>query len=82
MGQTMENRDMQLKLIAAFLSQYLEANNGMLIPPDEAYIRDGIAVLLEENIMTLDELRMEALRDFNVIVPWNLCPKEKDNGKK
>ena len=78
----MENRDMQLKLIAAFLSQYLEANNGMLIPPDEAYVKDGIAVLLEENIMTLDKLRMEALRDFNVIVPWNLCPKEKDNVKK
>lgn len=78
----MENRDMQLKLIAAFLSQYLEANNGMLIPPDEAYIMDGISVLLEENIMTLDELRREALKDFNVIVPWNLCPKEKDNGKK
>ena len=73
---------MQLELIAAFLSQYLQANDGMLIPPNEAYIRDGIAVLLEENIMTLYELRMEALRDFNVIVPWNLCPKEKDNGKK
>lgn len=74
--------DEQMMRIAHFLSQYLQTNDGMLIPPNEAYIRDGIAVLLEENIMTLDELRMEALKDFNVIVPWNLCPEEKDNGKK
>ena len=67
---------MQLELIAQFLSQYLQVNDGLAFPAQEDYIRDGIRVMVEEKIMTIGELRREALAQYNVIIPWYLCPQE------
>ena len=67
---------MRLELIAQFLGQYLQANDGMVFPANVDYIKDGISVLLEQSIMTVSEMREEALRDYSVIIPWEFFPKE------
>lgn len=65
----------QLDLIAEFLSEYVDYA-GSTVPGSVDPVKDAIAVLLENGVMTIDEMRHEALRDYNVIIPWNLFPKE------
>lgn len=68
----------QLQLTANFLSQYIRLNEGgMAIPPEAEVIKQCIELLLDEKVMTVDEIRMEALRDFDVIIPWSLFPDKK-----
>lgn len=67
----------QYRLIAAFLSQYLTANDGGLeIPPIESYLRAGLCMLVRDGVMTVEEIRQEALADYNVIIPWFLFKEE------
>lgn len=67
----------QLHLIAAFLSQYVTANKGgLLVPPDPAFLREGIRLLLDNGVMTTEEIKLEALRDYSVIIPYYLLPQE------
>lgn len=60
--------------IAAFLRQYVETTSGGLLPVDDVYIKDGIALLIENDIMSKEEIRVEALSDYNVIIPDSYFP--------
>ena len=64
----------QLRLVSAFLSQYVQPEEGMILPDDEETIRSAIGLLLRENVMTVEEIKREALEEYNVIVPYNLFP--------
>lgn len=67
----------QLKRIAAFLNQYVQPNEGSaILPADENYIKEAIEMLITDEIMTAEEIRAEALEEYDVIVPWNLFPAE------
>lgn len=67
--------DGQIERIAAWLNQYVRYDGGLL-PADKDSVKDGLSLLLEEKVMTVDEMRLEALREYNVIIPWDLFPKE------
>lgn len=72
-----EQRNDQYRLIAAFLSQYLTANDdGLAIPPIENYLREGLCMLVRDGVMTAEEIRQEALDDYSVIIPWFLFKEE------
>lgn len=67
----------QLELIAHFLSKYaVPTSGGLSLPADPAYIRDAIRALIEEKVMTADEIRREALKEQSVIIPYDFFPKE------
>ena len=53
--------------IAAFLSQYVTIG-GSVVPADDVYIKDAIQLIIENGVMTKDEMRAEALRDYSVII--------------
>ena len=56
--------------IAAFLSEYVEMTaDGGPIPPDPVYIVDAISLLISEGMFTKDELKLEALEKYDVIIP-------------
>lgn len=59
----------QLERIALFLGQYFEVDDGVRHLREPLYQKDAIRQLIEKHIMTADEIRMEAVRDFNVIIP-------------
>ena len=66
-----------LKRISAFLSQYVRPIEGSaIIPADEAHIKDAIEFLVTEGMMTVDEIRLEALDEFDVIIPYYLLPND------
>lgn len=69
-------RNEQYERIRAFLSQYVTAPGGDVIAADRDTLRDGIALLIEKNILTRDEIRWEALNHYLVIVPEDLFPDE------
>ena len=59
-----------------FLSVYLTCpDTGAPIPPSPAHIKAGIMMLIDENVMTAEEIREEALRDYNVIIPAEYLPR-------
>ena len=65
----------QLKRVAAFLQQYIQtADNNPVLPVDMAILKDAIFTLLDAKVMTVEEIRREALEEFDVIVPWWLFP--------
>ena len=69
----------QLKRIAAFLNQYVKPNEGSaILPADEAYIKAAIEVLISDGVMTADEIKVEALEEYDVIVPFYLFPTVSD----
>ena len=63
-------------LIAAFLSQYVQTDEGGAIPPDPRMICAAIRVLIEDGVMTRDEIRLAAIRGYNVIIREDLFPEE------
>lgn len=68
--------DEQMKRIAAFLSQYVHCNGGLLPEDDVDTLKDAIAMILKDEIMTVAEMRCEALADYGVIIPWDMIPEE------
>ena len=66
--------DEQMKRIAAFLSQYVHCDGGDLPWDDVKVLRDAIAMILRDEVMTIGEMRFEALRDYKVIMPWDMFP--------
>lgn len=60
--------------MAAFLSQYARAKDGGVIPPESAYVKAAIALLIDEGVMAAEEIRQEALEEFGVITPAELLP--------
>lgn len=67
--------DGQIERIAAFLRQYVDYGDGVL-PAENAAIEAAIKVLLEHGIFSVSEMRLEALKEYDVIIPWDLFPKE------
>ena len=68
--------DEQLKRIAYFLSQYVHCNGGPIPWDDVEVIKDAVSIVLEDEVMTVDEMRREALKEYDVIIPWNFFPEE------
>lgn len=69
-------RNEQYERIRAYLSQYITGPGGDVIAADRETLRDGIALLIEQRILTRDEIRWEALNSYFVIVPEELFPDE------
>ena len=67
-----------LQRLAAFLSQYTRNKGGGVIPPEPGYVKDAIRLLIDEEVMTAEEIRREALQEFGVIVPAELLPAHSD----
>lgn len=63
-----------LSRLACFLSQYAQDKDGGVIPPEPAYVKSAIRLLIDEEVMTAEEIRREALEEFGVIVPAELLP--------
>lgn len=63
-----------LQRLAAFLSQYAQPWGGGVLRADAAMVKDAIALLIDEEVMTAEEIRQEALEEFGVIVPAELLP--------
>ena len=70
--------DGQLKRIAAFLNQYVNCDGYPTLPENEVFVKDAISVLVEQNVMSVSEIRREALRDYDVIIPWDYFPMEEE----
>lgn len=69
----------QYQRIAAFLTRYCMRGDGNpVLPPDPAYLKAAISLLIERDVMTADEIRAEALDEFNVIIPSDWFPKEEE----
>lgn len=62
-----------LRRIACFLSQYVHSH-GSPLEPQIPVIADAISLLISEEVMTEDEIRLEALKEFSVIIPAELFP--------
>lgn len=58
-----------LQRIADFLSCYAEKEGCDPVPANPVYIRDAISLLISEGIFTAEELRREAVAEWNVIIP-------------
>lgn len=58
-------------LIAAFLSQYVhaKATASGRVPPSPDMIKAAIQVLIDEDVMTRDEIRLKALAEYDVFIP-------------
>lgn len=67
--------DGQIERITAFLRQYVEYDGGLL-PADRKAVKDAISLMIEQKIMGVAEMRNEALKEYNVIIPWDMFPKE------
>lgn len=63
-----------LQRLACFLSQYVQCRYMRVIEPDAAMVKDSIALLIDEEVMTAEEIRREALEEFGVITPAELLP--------
>ena len=59
--------------IAAWLSKYAHTY-GHVVPLDERYLREGIGLLIREGVMTKQEVRAEALNEYDVIIPEDFFP--------
>lgn len=69
----------QLIRIATFLSQYVNrADGGTVLPPDPAFIKSAIKVLIDNKVMTAEQIRREALKEYLVIIPYDFFPANKE----
>lgn len=62
--------------IAAFLSDYVNFENGAELPPNVKFIKEAIELLINGGYFTKDSLRREALRSQDVIIREDLFPQE------
>lgn len=62
--------------IAAFLSQYFSQTDGSPIPPDPKYIRGALTVMMQDEGWSKYDIKLEAIRDFNLIIREDLFPAE------
>lgn len=59
-----------LSRLSAYLSQYCDYYDGNpVLPPEEDVLRDAVQTIIENRVMSVDELKAEALSEFSVIVP-------------
>ena len=52
--------------------------SSVVIEPDAAMVKGAISLLIDEEVMTAEEIRREALEEFGVIVPAELLPAHSD----
>ena len=62
--------------IAAFLSDYVNFENGAELPPNVKFIKEAIELLINGGYFTKNGLRREALRSQDVIIREDLFPQE------
>ena len=65
--------DESLYRICNFLNQFVWVEGGLL-RPDPNHIKAAIKLLIEKQVMSKDEMRKEALRDYLVIIPDEFFP--------
>lgn len=63
-----------LQRLACFLSQYARDKDGGVVQAEVPMVKDAIDLLIDEEVMTAEEIRREALEEFGVIVPAELLP--------
>ena len=56
--------------IADFISEYIDTINGGKYTDDDV-IRQSIKILIAEKVFTVDGLRRQALKDYEIIIPEN-----------
>lgn len=67
--------------IAAWLSQYVRTPTpSALVPASPDWIRDGLALLIGEKVMTAPEALQECAREYSVIIPREYFPEERGEG--
>lgn len=57
------------KRVAAYLSQYVAAEDGGELPPNPVYIRDAISLLISNGTLSKEQMQSEALEMFDVVIP-------------
>ena len=62
--------------LAAYLSRRVITTDGQPIPPNPASITHVIALLIDSGQLTPDEMKREALEQFDVIIPDRYFTKE------
>lgn len=63
-----------LSRLACFLSQYAQKRDGGVVQAEVPMVKDAIRLLIDEEVMTAEEIRREVLEEFGVIVPAELLP--------
>lgn len=67
--------------ISAFLSQYVRPDGGGLLPQDTGYFKRAITMLLESKTFdSIEDMKLECLRDYEIIIPDFLFGKEYPDG--
>ena len=65
----------QLMRIALYLSAFVQAITGEeILPADPEYIKAAIRVIIDDGIMTAQEIRLGALRETDVFIPDMFFP--------
>lgn len=65
--------------IAAWLSQYVKAPTPTeLLPASPDWIRDGLALLIGEGVMSAGEALLECALEYNAIIPREYFPEGTD----
>lgn len=63
-----------LQRLACFLGQYAQKRGGGVVQAEVPMVKDAIRLLIDEEVMTAEEIRREALEEFGVIVPAEPLP--------
>ena len=70
----------QVLRIAAYLSQYIVADNGFpVLPSKPDILKKAIKMVMDGYGMTEEDVKKEALSDFDVIIPYDWFPKKEEN---
>lgn len=54
--------------LAGFISEYIDTINGGKYT-DNDVIRQSIKILITENVFTVESLRKQALKDYQILIP-------------
>ncbi len=60
--------------LAAFISEYIDTINGGKHTDDDV-IRQSIKILITENVFTVESLRKQAIKDFQILIPASFIRK-------
>lgn len=60
--------------LAAFISEYIDTINGGKYTDDDV-IRQSIKILITENVFTVNGLRKQAIKDYQILIPESFIRK-------
>lgn len=60
--------------IAAYLSQFVRQAGTPGVIAEPGMIRAAIQIILENRVMTVEQMRRECLEQFDAIIRWDLFP--------